>query len=400
MIPVAEARERILAALTPTPLEWVGLERASGRVLAEAVLARRTQPPADMSAMDGYAVRAADTGTGQPLRQIGESAAGRGFSGSIGPGETVRIFTGAPLPEGADAILIQEDAEAEGDVIRPREAVRSGTYVRPAGLDFREGDAGMAAGQEIGPRNIGLLAAMNAPWVPVRRRPRIALLSTGEELVRPGEAPGPDQIISSNALSVGALVARAGGEAVDIGIALDRPDALAEAGRRAAGCDMLVTLGGASVGEHDLVQEVLGGKGLDIDFWRIAMRPGKPLMFGRFGDVPLLGLPGNPVSALVCAVIFLRPAIRAMLGAEDTLPPLRRGRLGRDLPPNDRREDYLRSIAVRGDDGLQTVTPFERQDSSMLSVMSRANALAVRPPHAPAMAAGEPIDYIALDHLA
>jgi molybdopterin molybdotransferase len=353
-----------------------------------------------MSAMDGYAVRAADTGTGQPLRQIGESAAGRGFSGSIGPGETVRIFTGAPLPEGADAILIQEDAEAEGDVIRPREAVRSGTYVRPAGLDFREGDAGMAAGQEIGPRNIGLLAAMNAPWVPVRRRPRIALLSTGEELVRPGEAPGPDQIISSNALSVGALVARAGGEAVDIGIALDRPDALAEAGRRAAGCDMLVTLGGASVGEHDLVQEVLGGKGLDIDFWRIAMRPGKPLMFGRFGDVPLLGLPGNPVSALVCAVIFLRPAIRAMLGAEDTLPPLRRGRLGRDLPPNDRREDYLRSIAVRGDDGLQTVTPFERQDSSMLSVMSRANALAVRPPHAPAMAAGEPIDYIALDHLA
>ncbi|PJK29558.1 gephyrin-like molybdotransferase Glp [Minwuia thermotolerans] len=400
MIPVAEARGRILAALSPTPLEWVGLERASGRVLAEPVLARRTQPPADMSAMDGYAVRAADTGNGQPLRQIGESAAGHGFDGSIGPGETVRIFTGAPLPEGADAILIQEDAEADGDTIRPKAAVAPGTYVRPAGLDFREGDAGMAAGQEIGPRNIGLLAAMNAPWVPVRRRPRIALLSTGDELVRPGEAPGPDQIISSNALSVGALVAKAGGEPVDIGIAPDRPDALAEAGRRAGGCDMLVTLGGASVGEHDLVQEVLGGKGLDIDFWRIAMRPGKPLMFGRFGDVPLLGLPGNPVSALVCGVIFLRPAIRAMLGAEDTVPPLRRGRLGRDLPANDRREDYLRSIAVSADDGPPMVTPFERQDSSMLSVMSRANALAVRPPHAPAMAAGEPIDYITLDHLA
>ena len=400
MIPVREARDRILAALEATPAEWVGLERASGRVLALDAKARRTQPPADLSAMDGYAVRARDTEGGEPLKLVGESAAGHGFSEAIRPGETVRIFTGAPLPEGADAILIQEDAEAAGEIVHPKEAVTAGTYVRPAGLDFREGDDGMAAGQEIGPRNIGLLAAMNVPWVAVRRRPRIALLSTGDELVRPGETPGPNQIISSNALSVGALVEKAGGEAVDIGIALDRPDALAEAGARAAGCDMLVTLGGASVGDHDLVQDVLGGKGLDLDFWRIAMRPGKPLMFGRFGDIPLLGLPGNPVSALVCGVIFLRPAIRRMLGAEDLAPPLLRAALGRDLAANDRREDYLRSIAERGADGRVTVTPFGKQDSSMLSVMSRANALTVRAPHAEAAARGDMVDYIALDHIA
>lgn len=400
MIPVAEARERILAALDVTPAEWVGIDRASGRVLAADVAARRTQPPADLSAMDGYAVRAADTAPGGELRQVGRSAAGHGHDGAIGPGETVRIFTGAPLPPGADAILIQEDAETEGDIVRPREAVAPGTYVRPAGLDFREGETGMTAGQAIAPRNIGLLAAMNVPWLSVRRRPRIALLSTGDELVRPGETPGPNQIISSNALSVGALVEKAGGEAIDIGIAPDEPDALAEAGRRAAGCDMLVTLGGASVGEHDLVQDVLGGKGLDLHFWRIAMRPGKPLMFGHFGDIPLLGLPGNPVSSLVCGIIFLQPAIRHMLGAADTVPPKLRGRLGRDLAANDRREDYLRSAVTRDAHGEATVTPFDRQDSSMLLVMSRANALAIREPHAEAAAAGEIVEYIPLDHIA
>jgi molybdopterin molybdotransferase len=401
MIPVAEARQRILGALEPVAAEWIGLENALGRSLAEDAVARRTQPPADLSAMDGYAVRAQDTSAGAgALRCIGESAAGRGFSGSIAAGETVRIFTGAPLPEGADAILIQEDAERDGDRVTPREPVSRGTYVRPAGLDFSEGDTGVAAGSEVGARDVGLLAAMDVPWLRVRRRPRIALLSTGDELVRPGEPIGPDQIVSSNALSVAAIVRLAGGEPVDLGIAPDRPDALVEAAAGARGCDMLVTLGGASVGDHDLVQGVLGNEGLDIDFWRIAMRPGKPLMFGRFGEVPLLGLPGNPVSALVCGVIFLRPAIRRLLGLEDTDPTVRRAVLGRDLKANDRREDYLRSRLTVSADGAWTVEPFERQDSSMLSVMSRANALAVRQPHAAAARAGDPIDVLPLQGIA
>ncbi|WP_417515157.1 gephyrin-like molybdotransferase Glp [Minwuia sp.] len=401
MIPVSEARDRILAALHEMPPEWVGLENARDRVLADDAKAARTQPPADLSAMDGYAVRAEDTASGSaPLRMIGESAAGHGFDGAMGAGETVRIFTGAPLPEGADAILIQEDAEATGDRIVPKDPVASGIYVRKAGLDFSAGDIGLPSGSILSPRRIGLLAAMNVPWVPVRRRPRIALLSTGDELVRPGEHVGRDQIISSNALSVAGVVRLAGGEPVDLGIAPDEPDALARAADGASGCDMLVTLGGASVGDHDLVQDVLADRGLALDFWRIAMRPGKPLMFGRFGEVPLLGLPGNPVSALVCAVIFLRPAIRHMLGLEDTHPEIRRGVLATGLNQNDRREDYLRSSFRTDEDGIATLTPFSRQDSSMLSVLGQANALAIRPPHAPEAKPGDPIEFIALDGVA
>lgn len=401
MIPVAEARARILGALSHSPVEHVSLENALGRVLAEDAAARRTQPPSDLSAMDGYAVRAADTEAGKPpLRLIGESAAGRGFDGAMGPGETVRIFTGAPLPPGADAILIQEDATADGESITPTESVETGTYVRPAGLDFREGETGLEAGTWLSPRQIGLLAAMNVPWLPVRRRPRIALLSTGDELVRPGEPVGRDQIISSNALSVAGIVRLAGGEPIDIGIAPDRPDALAECAAQARGADMLVTLGGASVGDHDLVQDVLGAKGLAIDFWRIAMRPGKPLMFGSHDGMPLLGLPGNPVSSLVCGLIFLRPAILTMLGVPDPEPVIHKGVLGAAMSENDRREDYVRSRLSTGPDGEAVVTPFPRQDSSMLSVMSEARALVIRPPHAPALGEGAPIDYIALDGVA
>lgn len=401
MIPVGEARERILTALTPAAVEHVSLDNALGRVLAQDVIAARTQPPSDLSAMDGYAVRAADTAAGKPaLTMIGESAAGHGFEGAIGPGETVRIFTGAPLPEGADAILIQEDAGAEGAVIQPTGSVMAGTYVRKAGLDFRQGETGLSAGTRLSPRHVGLLAAMNVPWVTVRRRPRIALLSTGDELVRPGEAVGKDQIISSNALSVAGIVRLAGGEPIDIGIAPDEPNALAECAANAAGTDMLVTLGGASVGDHDLVQNVLGNQGLALDFWRIAMRPGKPLMFGRFGDIPLLGLPGNPVSSLVCGLIFLRPAILTMLGLDDVSPAVLTGTLGQAMTQNDQREDYVRSRIRPDENGRPALFPFAKQDSSMLSVMSEAQALVIRPPHAPPVAAGEQIEYIALEGVA
>lgn len=397
MIPVAEARARILAQMPQMPAEWISIAEADGRVLAEPAIAQRTQPPADLSAMDGYAVLGTDVvSAGASLNCIGESAAGHAFDGEVKPGECVRIFTGAPLPPGTDTILIQEDTNVSGTTVVTTEALKTGTYVRRAGLDFRAGETGLQPGRDIGPRDLGLLAAMNVPWVGVRRRPRIALLSTGDELVRPGEALGPNQIVSSNAISLAALVRRAGAEPVDIGIAEDRPDALAEAAARAAGCDMLVTLGGASVGDHDLVQDVLGDKGLALDFWRIAMRPGKPLMFGQFGDVRLLGLPGNPVSAVVCGLLFLRPAIRRMLGAEDVEPEVRTATLGRDLAENDRREDYLRSELHLDADGHATVTPFARQDSSMLHVLSRAGALAIRAPHAESLKAGSPISYIPL----
>lgn len=397
MIPVIEARQRILAQMPLMPAEWVSIAEADGRVLAEPAIAQRTQPPADLSAMDGYAVVGTDVAQpGASLTCVGEAAAGHAHDGAVKPGECVRIFTGAPLPPGTDTILIQEDADVSGDQVTPREAIRTGTYVRRAGLDFRAGETGLDPGHDLAPRDLGLLAAMNVPWVGVRRRPRIALLSTGDELVRPGEALGLNQIVSSNAISLAALVRRAGAEPVDIGIAPDRPDALAEAAARAAGCDMLVTLGGASVGDHDLVQDVLANEGLALDFWRIAMRPGKPLMFGQFGDVRLLGLPGNPVSAVVCGLLFLRPAIRQMLGADDIEPQVRTATLGRDLPENDRREDYLRSELTIDADGHATVTPFARQDSSMLHVLSRAGALAIRAPHAPPLSAGSPVSFIPL----
>ncbi|MEC9347407.1 MAG: gephyrin-like molybdotransferase Glp [Pseudomonadota bacterium] len=398
MIPVAEARRKILDGLPRVPSEVVSLERAAGRVLAADVIARRTQPPADLSAMDGYAVRSVDcTSPGAVLQQVGESAAGHGFAGTVGPMQTARIFTGAPLPAGADAVLIQEDASVDGTRVTATIAVAAGAHIRRAGIDFTEGDAVLRAGRVLAPRDIGLAAACNVPWLTVSRRPRIALLSTGDELVRPGEPIGPDQIVSSNALSIAALVRQAGGEPVDLGIALDRPDSLRDAAAQAAGCDLLVTLGGASVGEHDLVRGTLAEQGLALDFWKIAMRPGKPLMFGRTGDQPLLGLPGNPVSALVCGLLFLAPAIRHMAGAGATAPRLAEARLGADMRANDTREDYVRAGLDFDADGGAIVTPFARQDSSMLSALSRAGALIVRAPHAPAIPAGTVVRYIPLD---
>ena len=397
MIPVAEAIARILAGVRPLPAEMTPLGDGLGRVLAEDLASRRTQPPAAVSAMDGYAVRAADAaGAPAVLRIVAEIAAGAIWTGSLGPGEAARIFTGAPVPAGADAIVIQEDCERAGDRVTVCEPAAAGAYIRPAGLDFAEGDVLLRTGRRLTSRDIGLAAAMNRPWLPVRRRPRVALLATGDEIALPGEPLGPQQIVSSSGPGLGALVAEAGGEPVSLGVAQDSVASLRARAAGAAGADILVTMGGASVGEHDLVQAALAEDGLEVDFWRIAMRPGKPLMFGRMDGALVLGLPGNPVSAFVCAILFLRPLIDAMQGLPAGPPAREPARLGADLGGNDRREDYLRARLAAGGDGLPVATPFTRQDSSMLARFVEAGALLVRAPHAPPASAGDPVEIIRL----
>ncbi|MBM3567954.1 MAG: molybdopterin molybdotransferase MoeA [Alphaproteobacteria bacterium] len=397
MIPVDEARARILAGLAPLGTESVALADAAGRVLAAPVVARLTQPPFDASAMDGYAVRAADAAQiPVTLRVIGQSAAGHGFAGRLNAGEAVRIFTGAPVPAGADAVVIQEDTTRQADQVTIREAARPGRHIRRAGLDFTAGSIGIQAPRRLTARDIGLAAAMNQPWLTLRRRPRIALLATGDELVRPGEPLGPDQIVCSNALSLAALIRAAGAEAIDLGIAPDDRSALGRMVEGARGADLLVTIGGASVGDHDLIRDVLGEQGLELDFWQVAMRPGKPLMFGKLGATPMLGLPGNPVSALVCGLVFLRPAIDRLLGLPEGAQAMAQARLGSDLAANDRRQDYLRATLSRSADGALVATPFATQDSSMISRLASAEALIVRAPHAAAAKAGEAVDILAL----
>jgi molybdopterin molybdotransferase len=397
MISVEEATARILAAFAPLPAETVGVAEALGRTLAEDVVARVTQPPVDVSAMDGYAVRASDVAkVPVTLTRIGEAPAGGSFNGTVGPGQCVRIFTGGPVPRGADAVVIQEDTEADGDRVTVKESAPKGHHVRPAGLDFRAGDVGIKSGRIVGVRDVALAAAMNHPWLRVRRKPRVAILATGDEVVMPGEPVGPNQIVSSNGLALAALVTASGGEPIQLGIAPDRADALQALTSGARNADLLVTTGGVSVGEHDLVRSALGAKGLTLDFWQIAMRPGKPLMFGRIGDTPVLGLPGNPVSSLVCATIFLRPVLARMLGLADTAPQTRSAILGQDLPANDRRQDYLRATTTLTASGQTVATPFERQDSSMLATLARADCLIVRPPHAPPARAGDPVEIVPL----
>jgi molybdopterin molybdotransferase len=330
------------------------------------------------------------------LRQIGEAPAGSAYGGTVGPGETVRIFTGGPLPEGADGIVIQENTESDGKNITILKPAPAGHYVRPEGLDFRAGEVGVTAGRRLTVRDVGLAAAMNVPWLRVRRRPRIALLSTGDELVMPGEVVGPNQIIGSNGLSLAAFVEARGGEAMNLGIAPDNIDALARLTSETRGADLLVTTGGVSVGEHDLVREALGDQGFSLDFWKIAMRPGKPLLFGTVGDTPILGLPGTPVSSLVCAIVFLGPAIDAMQGLGQAPKPATAAVLGAPLGPNDRRQDYLRARLTHDADGRRVATPFDRQDSSMLATLAHADCLIVRPPGAPAAAAGDTVAIVPL----
>jgi len=395
VISVEDARKRILKAVQALPAEQVSLARALGRVLAEDVIAGVTQPPSAVSAMDGYAVRAADlTKVPATLTVIGKAPAGAAFKGRVAKGEAVRIFTGAPVPQGADSIVIQEDTEARGKQVLVKQAPKPGQFVRPAGLDFKSGDVGVKAGRRLTARDIGLAAAMNVPWLKVHRRPRVAILSTGDELVMPGQAIGPSQIVCSNGISLAAMVAACGGEPIDLGIVPDDRKTLAAMARGARGADFLVTSGGASVGEHDLVQEVLGKEGLQVDFWKIAMRPGKPLIFGTIGGTPMLGLPGNPVSSLVCALIYLKPALEKMQGLDPAAEPSPAAVLAKPLPANDRRQDYLRATLSRRKDGALLATPFAKQDSSMLATLAHADCLVVRAPHAPAAKSGERVEIV------
>jgi molybdopterin molybdotransferase len=404
MISVEEALARVLAsAETPLAEERVALDAAYGRVLARRLMALRTQPPFPNSAMDGYALRSADAAARPAvLTVIGESAAGRAYGGSVGPGEAVRIFTGAPMPDGADAIVVQEEAKRDGDRIEVKAAVSAGDNLRPAGLDFRDGEALLAAGRRLSPRDVALAAAANHVELAVRSRARVAILATGDELVAPGATPGPAQIIASNNFAVAGVVEACGGVAIDLGIAADTMSALDESFRRAqpVEADVLVTLGGASVGDHDLVQKALVAAGMELGFWRIAMRPGKPLMHGRLGTMRVLGLPGNPTSSTVCAILFLRPLLRALHGEPDAgADPGRAGRLAVDLPANGPRQDYMRCSLAIGADGVLTATPAESQDSSLVKVMARADGLIVRAPHAGPAKAGEACRIIPFEGL-
>ncbi len=394
LLPVDEAVARLLAGVEPLAAETVPLDQAPGRALAGDVAALLTQPPFTASAMDGYAVRAAETKAGARLEVVGMSRAGARFPSTLEPGEAVRIFTGAPVPDGADSILIQENTKREGDTIEVIEPVAAGRHIRPAGLDFRTGDLLLAEGRLLDAHAVALAAAMGHGALSVRRKPRVAILANGDELVPPGTAPGPDQIVSSNGIGLAALVRQSGGDAIDLGIAPDRREAISAFVDRVADADILVVTGGASVGEHDLVQEALKDRGMALDFWKIAMRPGKPLMVGRLGAMRVLGLPGNPVSTFVCAELFLKPLIRAMLGLA-TAPAIATAKLGAPMAENDGREDYVRAH-LTGVEGNRVATPFLLQDSSMLATLAAADALIVRPIRAPAAAAGESVPVLLL----
>jgi molybdopterin molybdotransferase len=394
MISVDEARSRILASLQPTATETVSIAQAWGRVLAAPVQARVTQPPADVSAMDGYALRAADPG---PWTVIGSAPAGHPFSGEVGLGQAVRLFTGSLIPTGADAVVLQEDADRDGDRLSLREPPVSRRHIRPGGGDFRYGDTLVAAGSRIGARAVGLIAAANHPWVAVHRRPRVAILATGDEIALPGDPVAPGGIVSSNAHTLAALIRSAGADPILLTIARDTADAIASVADQIGGVDLLVTTGGASVGEHDLIQSGLGARGFALDFWQIAMRPGKPLLFGRLGATPVLGLPGNPVSAFVCGVLFLLPALAVLSGLPAQAPPVTAARLATPVRANDHRADHLRAKLSCDSEGL-LATPFDRQDSSLLRLLTEADGLVLRSPHAPEAPAGAAVDVIRLDH--
>jgi molybdopterin molybdotransferase len=399
MISVEEARGRILDALRPGPAEIVALAEAWNRVTAEGVAARLTQPPADVSAMDGYALRAVDGTLNATLTVIGAAPAGHPFTGHVDPGQAVRLFTGSLVPSGADAILLQEDATRDGDSVRVNEAVTAGRHIRRAGQDFAAGDVVIPAGRRMTARDVGLAAAANYPWLSVHRRPRIAILATGDEIAMPGEPIPPGGIVSSNSHALAALVRAAGGEPMILPIARDEHAAIGAVADSVAGMDMLVTTGGASVGDHDLVIAALQARGMTLDFWQIAMRPGKPLLFGQLGATPVLGLPGNPVSAMVCAILFLLPALARLSGLPAAPPPVSTAILGAALKANDIRADHLRAMIKTDSAGRIVVTPFPVQDSAMLRRLAHADALILRAPHAPALSEGAEVGIIRLDSL-
>ncbi len=388
MITVTDALEKIFALVSPLPEEHVPLAEAAGRVLARDAVSSRTQPPFAASAMDGYAVKGIEAEPDAIFKVIGEAAAGAGFAGRVGPGQAVRIFTGAPVPEGADRVIIQEDVSRRDDLITLHRNLDQNTYIRPAGDDFSQGDR-LGAPRTLRSADIALLAAMNLPEIPVIRRPVVTLLATGDELVMPGETPGPDQIIASNSFGLKALLEQHGAEVRMLPIARDTQSSLETAFRLAEGADLVVTIGGASVGDHDLVGKVAGDLGLDRAFYKVKIRPGKPLIAGRLLGMPMIGLPGNPVSSMVCGHIFLLPALRKMLGLGAAPAERHTARLTVDLPKNGGREHYMRAQWKAG-----KITPCKRQDSALLSVLADANALLVRPVDAPACKAGEMVEFI------
>lgn len=394
MIPVEEALDRVLALARPLPAEPVALRHAAGRVLAADAVARRDQPPFPASAMDGYAIAEADHRPGRQLRVLGEAGAGHAFAGRLASGTAVRIFTGAPVPEGADRVVLQEDVTRAGETVTLGERLDGNANIRAAGQDFRAGDR-LAAPRLLGARDLALIAAMNLPEVSVARRPAVALIATGDELVMPGEEPGPDQIIASNSFGLAALAEAAGAEVRLLPIARDNEASLSHILSLAEGADLIVTIGGASVGDHDIVGRVAEGLGLERAFYKVAMRPGKPLMAGRLGTAALLGLPGNPVSAIVCGHLFMLPLIRALQGLPDPRPQPLRAELGCALPENGNRAHYMRARLGPGP-GLPRIAPFDRQDSALLSILSQADALLVRPAGDPARKAGEVVDCLPL----
>ncbi len=390
LLPIIEAQARLFALAPRVAAETVPLREAAGRWAAAPVHARRTQPAADLSAMDGYAIRFADLPG--PFRLIGESAAGHPFGGAVGAGETVRISTGAALPRGADTVLVQEEARREGEAVHldGDGPAHRGRNVRPRGLDFAEGDLLFDAGARITPARLALAATAGLAALPVNRRIRVATLATGDELVPPGAPTSGLDLPESNTLMLSSLLADLPIEPVELGIVADRLDVLRDtfANIRA---DLIVTTGGASVGDHDLIRPALGAAGGTIDYWRIALRPGKPMLAGRLGDALVLGLPGNPVSSFVTALLFVRPLIAALGGGADPLPKTVTAFLGEDLPANGPRTDYLRAELRRGRAYASTI-----QDSSMLGTLARAGCLIIREPHAPPARAGETVEILPL----
>ncbi len=399
LLPVDDALARILDGVTPLGDETRDLTAAARRVLAADVHARLTQPPFDASAMDGFAVRAADIAAPPTkLRLIGEAAAGRAFAGSIRAGEAVRIFTGAPIPEGADTVVMQENARWDGDTVTIQEGAPAGAAIRPRGQDFAEGECLLAAGKRLTARDILLAACANHAALRVQRQPRVAILATGDELVPPGATPRPDQIISSIPAGLSAMIEAAGGAPEPLGIARDTRENLEAHIARAADADLLLTIGGASVGEHDLVRPALMDAGYEIDFWRIAMRPGKPLMFGRRGHARVIGLPGNPVSAMICTRVFAVPLIDALLGADTGTDRVMRAALDTALPENGPRAHYMRANRYADPaTGALMVHPHPSQDSALIAALARADCLLVRAPHAPPAQPGEKVKILPLD---
>lgn len=399
MLSVAEAQAHVLAAGGNRRRETVPLSEAHGRYLAEDVIARLTQPPFNASAMDGYAVRFEDIAPGITFPVIGEAIAGKAFDGFFEEGVAVRVLTGAPMPDGTDTVILQEDVAYEDGAIRligdcPPHA---GRHVRKAGQDFAEGSLLLQAGTRINARGIALMAASGHGTAEVFARPRVVILSTGDELVPPGQAPGPSQIVNSNGVMLASLLRCCGAQVQDLGILPDRHDVIRDAiAKAAADADILVTIGGASVGDHDYVQAALVDAGARIDFWKIAMRPGKPMMLGTLGESVAIGLPGNPVSAYVCAQLYLLPLVRHLMGAAEPLPRPLQGRLTVDVRPNGGRVDYMRAMVTASADGWE-VTPFPVQDSAMLSRLEAANALAIRPINAPAAEKGSNIAFLLLN---